>query len=181
VVVQRLEPRQTEEQHLMLKIRIIRTFMGAVLTFALAGPVQAQSRDIVDTAVAAGSFKTLAAALQAAGLVSTLKGAGPFTVFAPTDEAFAKLPAGTLDDLLKPENKQKLVSILTYHVVSGKVMAADVVKMRSAKAVSGDTMAITAASGGVKVNQANVVKTDIAASNGVIHVVDAVILPPAGR
>ena len=165
----------------MLKTRIVRMFMGMALTFALAGTAQAQSRDIVDTAVAAGSFKTLAAALQAAGLVSTLKGPGPFTVFAPTDEAFAKLPAGTLDDLLKPENKQKLVSILTYHVVSGKVMAADVVKMQSAKAVSGDAIAVAVANGGVKVNQANVVKTDIAASNGIIHVIDAVILPPAGR
>ncbi|MEO7192382.1 MAG: fasciclin domain-containing protein [Vicinamibacterales bacterium] len=165
----------------MFKTRIVRTGMGLALTLALAGTAQAQGKDIVDTAVAAGSFKTLAAALQAAGLVTTLKGAGPFTVFAPTDEAFAKLPAGTVEDLLKPENKQKLTRILTYHVVSGKVMAGDVVKMQSAKALSGDTIAVVTSNGAVKVNQANVVKTDIAASNGVIHVIDAVMLPPAGK
>jgi uncharacterized surface protein with fasciclin (FAS1) repeats len=134
-------------------------------------------KDIVDTAVAAGSFKTLAKALDAAGLVGTLKGAGPFTVFAPTDEAFAKLPAGTLDSLLKPENKGKLRSILTYHVVAGKVMAADVVKMQAAKSVSGETLTIAARDGGVTVNDAHVVKADIAASNGVIHVIDTVLLP----
>lgn len=139
--------------------------------------VQAQEKDIVDTAVSAGSFKTLAAALQAADLVTTLKGAGPFTVFAPTDEAFAKLPAGTVENLLKPENKAKLRRLLTYHVVSGKVMASDVVKLRSAKAVSGDTVKIATRDGGVTVDQANVVKTDIGASNGVIHVLDAVIMP----
>jgi len=134
-------------------------------------------KDIVDTAVAAGSFKTLAAALKAAGLVDTLKGPGPFTVFAPTDEAFAKLPAGTVEDLLKPENKAKLTRILTYHVVSGKVMAADVMKMKTAKAVSGDTLTISTRDGGVMVNTAKVAKTDIAASNGVIHVIDTVIIP----
>ena len=134
-------------------------------------------KDIVDTAVAAGSFKTLAKALQAADLVETLKGAGPFTVFAPTDEAFAKLPAGTLDALLKPENKPKLQRILTSHVVAGKVMAADVVKTSSAKAVSGDTLTIASRDGGVTVDGAKVVKTDIAATNGVIHVIDSVILP----
>jgi uncharacterized surface protein with fasciclin (FAS1) repeats len=133
--------------------------------------------DIVDTAVAAGSFKTLARALQAADLVQTLKGAGPFTVFAPTDEAFAKLPAGTLDTLLKPENKAKLQRILKAHVVAGKVMAADVVKISSAKAVSGDMLAIASRAGGVTVEGAKVVKTDIAATNGVIHVIDSVILP----
>jgi uncharacterized surface protein with fasciclin (FAS1) repeats len=134
-------------------------------------------KDIVDTAVAAGSFKTLAAALQAAGLVDTLKGAGPFTVFAPTDEAFAKLPAGTVENLLKPENKDKLKRILTYHVVSGKVMAADVMKMKTAKSVSGDSITIAARDGGVMVNQAKVVKADITATNGVIHVIDTVIMP----
>ncbi|MCX7054428.1 MAG: fasciclin domain-containing protein [Proteobacteria bacterium] len=133
--------------------------------------------DIVDTAVAAGSFKTLATALAAAGLVETLKGPGPFTVFAPTDEAFAKLPAGTLESLLKPENKAKLAGILTYHVVAGKVMAADVVKLTSAKTVNGQSVKIAVDGGKVKVDGATVVKTDIAASNGVIHVIDAVLLP----
>ena len=131
----------------------------------------------MDTAVAAGSFKTLAKALAAADLVQTLKGPGPFTVFAPTDEAFAKLPAGTIEMLLKPENKAKLQRILTYHVVAGKVMASEVVKMRSAKAVSGDTIAIAMRDSVVMVDNAQVVKTDIAVSNGVIHVIDAVILP----
>jgi uncharacterized surface protein with fasciclin (FAS1) repeats len=135
------------------------------------------SADIVDTAVAAGSFTTLATALKAAGLVETLKGPGPFTVFAPTDEAFAKLPAGTLESLLKPENKAKLAGILTYHVVSGKVMAADVVKLTSAKTVNGQSVKIAVDGGKVKVDGANVIKTDVGASNGVIHVIDAVLLP----
>ncbi len=153
--------------------------LAALLVVASAQtPASAQTRkDIVDTAVAAGSFKTLAAALQAAGLVDTLKGKGPFTVFAPTDEAFAKLPAGTVESLLKPENKAKLVRLLTYHVVAGKVMAADVVKVTSAKAVSGDTISVKVARGGVTVDSAKVVKTDIAATNGVIHVIDTVIMP----
>jgi len=142
---------------------------------------QAPSKDIVETAVAAGSFTTLAKALQAAGLVETLKGKGPFTVFAPTDEAFAKLPAGTLDALLKPENKAKLTRILTSHVVAGKVGSAQVVKMKSAKAVSGVTLAITTSGKTVMVDNATVVKTDIAASNGIIHVIDSVIVPPDGR
>lgn len=137
----------------------------------------AAKKDIVDTAVAAGSFKTLAAALGAGGLVETLKSKGPFTVFAPTDEAFAKLPKGMVEDLLKPENKAKLVKILTYHVVAAKVLAADVVKLSSAKTVEGSEVKITVADGKVKVNDANVVKTDIATSNGVIHVIDSVILP----
>jgi len=136
-----------------------------------------ETRDIVDTAVAAGSFGTLAKALAAADLVDTLKGAGPFTVFAPTDAAFAKLPAGTVESLLKPENKAKLRRILTYHVVSGKVLAADVVKMHSAKAVSGDTITVAAKGGSVTVDNARVVKTDILATNGVIHVIDTVIMP----
>ena len=137
----------------------------------------ADAKDIVDTAVAAGSFKTLAKALAAADLVTTLKGDGPFTVFAPTDDAFAKLPAGTLEMLLQPENKAKLQRILTYHVVAGKVMAADVKKMTSAKAVSGDLLTIAARNGSVMADNSRVVKTDIAASNGVIHVIDTVLMP----
>jgi uncharacterized surface protein with fasciclin (FAS1) repeats len=137
-------------------------------------------KDIVDTAVGAGTFKTLAAALGAAELVSTLKGAGPFTVFAPTDEAFAKLPAGTVETLLKPENKGKLKEILLLHVVPGSVYAADVVKLTEAKTAGGKTVMIST-DGGVKVGtatgKANVTKTDIKTSNGVIHVIDAVILP----
>ncbi len=134
-------------------------------------------KDIVDTAVSAGSFNTLVSAVKAADLVDTLKGAGPFTVFAPTDEAFAKLPQGTLEDLLKPENKAKLQAILTYHVVAGKVMAADVTKMASAKTVNGQMLTIAANNGAVTVNNAKVAKTDIETSNGVIHVIDTVVLP----
>jgi uncharacterized surface protein with fasciclin (FAS1) repeats len=133
--------------------------------------------DIVDTAVAAGSFKTLAAALTAAGLVDTLKGKGPFTVFAPTDEAFSKLPAGTVESLLKPENREKLIAILTYHVVSGKVLAKDVVKLKSAKTVNGKEVTVKVGDAGVMVDGAKVVATDIETSNGVIHVIDSVILP----
>jgi uncharacterized surface protein with fasciclin (FAS1) repeats len=137
-------------------------------------------RDIVDTAVGAGTFKTLAAALTAADLVTTLKGDGPFTVFAPTDEAFAKLPAGTLESLLKPENKEKLKEILLLHVVPGAVYAADVVKVKDAKTAGGKTVSISAADGvkvGTATGMSKVVKTDIKAKNGVIHVIDAVILP----
>jgi transforming growth factor-beta-induced protein len=134
--------------------------------------------DIVDTAVGAGMFNTLVAAVKAAGLVETLKGDGPFTVFAPTDEAFAKLPAGTVENLLKPENKDMLVKILTYHVVSGKVMAADVVKLKSAKTVQGQLVKIKVKKGGVMLNKTTkVVKTDITTSNGVIHVIDSVLMP----
>ena len=132
--------------------------------------------DIVDTAIA-GHFTTLVAAVKAAGLVDTLKGPGLFTVFAPTDEAFAKLPAGTLDSLLKPENKAKLQKILTYHVVAGKVMAADVMKLSSAKTVEGENVAISVKNGGVMVDNAHVTKADIMTSNGVIHVIDTVLLP----
>ena len=133
--------------------------------------------DIVDTAVAAGKFGTLVAAVQAAGLVETLKGAGPFTVFAPTDDAFAKLPAGTVEDLLKPENKAKLVAILTYHVLPGKVMAADIAgKTMHVKTVEGSEVAVDATLG-VKVDGATVVIADVAASNGVIHAIDQVIMP----
>ena len=124
----------------------------------------------------AGNFKTLVTAVKAAGLVETLQGPGPFTVFAPTDEAFAKLPKGTVEDLLKPENKEKLVGILTYHVVAGKVMAADVKTMK-AKTVNGPELNIKVGPGRVTVDNANVVKTDVAASNGVIHVIDTVVLP----
>lgn len=145
---------------------------------AFSAPARAADKDIVDTAVAAGDFTTLAAALEAAGLVETLKGAGPFTVFAPTDAAFAKLPAGTVEDLLKPENKDKLTAILTYHVVPGAVMAADVVKLSSAKTVNGADVTIKVDGDTVMVNDATVTATDIAASNGVIHVIDTVILPP---
>ena len=140
---------------------------------ALAAP----KKDIVDTAVGAGDFKTLATALRAAGLVDTLKAAGPFTVFAPTDEAFAKLPPGTLEDLLKPENKQKLISILTYHVVAGDVMAKDVVKLHEAKTVNGQDVKIMVEGGNVKVDNSNVTKTDLQCTNGVIHVIDSVLLP----
>ena len=132
-------------------------------------------KDIVETAIAAGSFKTLATALGAAGLVETLKGAGPFTVFAPTDDAFAKLPAGTVEGLLK--DRAKLTAVLTYHVVPGKVMAADVVKLSRAKTVQGQEIAIRASNGSVHVDNATVVKADIETANGVIHVIDAVILP----
>lgn len=149
------------------------TMLLSVTTSALA----AEKKDIVDTAVAAGNFKTLAAALQAAGLVDTLKGPGPFTVFAPTDEAFAKLPAGTVEELLKPENKEKLVAILTYHVVPGRVMAKDVMKLNSAKTVNGKSVSISDRNGAVMVDNAKVVQADIACSNGVIHVIDSVILP----
>jgi uncharacterized surface protein with fasciclin (FAS1) repeats len=137
----------------------------------------AQKSDIVDTAVAAGSFNTLAAALTAAGLVDTLKGDGPFTVFAPTDEAFAKLPAETLESLLKPENKQQLTDILTYHVVAGKVKAKKVVKMDSIETIEGSDIAIRVEDGTVYVDNAKVVKTDVYASNGVIHVIDTVLIP----
>lgn len=143
-----------------------------------AKPAQSQAQgDIIDTAVAAGQFTTLAAALKAAGLVDTLKGAGPFTVFAPTDAAFAALPAGTVDELLKPENKDKLVAILTYHVVPGSVPASRVAGMDSATTVNGDTVDIRSAGGGVTVDGARVVMADVGASNGVIHVVDKVLMP----
>ena len=145
-----------------------------------AATARAAENDIVDTAVDAGQFQTLAAALSAADLVETLKGPGPFTVFAPTDEAFAKLPDGTVEDLLKPENKDRLTAILTYHVVSGEVMAADVVKMSEAETVNGETVNIAVEGGTVMINDAKVAASDIEASNGVIHVIDAVILPPEG-
>jgi len=150
--------------------------LAMVLTFG-ANALAAPKQDIVDTAIAAGSFKTLVAAIQAAGLVDTLKGKGPFTVFAPTDAAFAKLPAGTVQDLLKPENKAKLVAILTYHVVAGDVTSKEVVKLTEAKTVEGQTVKISVHDGKVMINNATVVKADIAASNGVIHVIDTVLIP----
>jgi transforming growth factor-beta-induced protein len=157
--------------------------MKRLLTHVLAGAFAltvfsstASAADIVETAVA-GNFNTLVAAVKAAGLVDTLKGPGPFTVFAPTDEAFAKLPAGTLESLLKPENKAKLQSILTYHVVAGQVSASEVVKLHSAKTLEGQNIAIKTMNDQVKVGNANVIKTDIMTSNGVIHVIDSVLLP----
>ncbi len=156
---------------------IRRTFLALTAATAFAMPAFAQDKDIVDTAVAAGSFNTLATALTAAGLVETLKGEGPFTVFAPTDAAFAALPAGTVEDLLKPENKDKLVAILTYHVVPGKVMSTDLTEGMKAKTVNGAEVTITL-EGGPKVNGAVISMPDVAASNGVIHVIDSVILPP---
>jgi uncharacterized surface protein with fasciclin (FAS1) repeats len=141
-----------------------------------SGEAAEATSDIVDTAVAAGSFSTLAAALQAAGLVETLKGEGPFTVFAPTDEAFAALPEGTVENLLRPENREQLVAVLTYHVVAGDVRAADVVNLSEATTVQGGTLAIDA-SNGVRVNGATVTQADVVCSNGVIHVIDTVLLP----
>jgi uncharacterized surface protein with fasciclin (FAS1) repeats len=149
--------------------------LAGAIALTLASSI-ASAADIVDTAVA-GKFNTLVAAVKAAGLVDTLKGPGPFTVFAPTDEAFAKLPPGTLEMLLKPENKAKLQRILKYHVVAGKVMAQDVMGLHSAKTVEGQNVTIDTMNGGVMVNNAHVIKTDIVASNGVIHVIDAVMLP----
>lgn len=155
-----------------------RTYLALTAAVLMTGPAFAggHSKDIVDTAVGAGSFGTLVAAVQAAGLVDTLKGDGPFTVFAPTDEAFAALPAGTVEDLLKPENKDKLTAILTYHVVAGKVMSTDLSNGMMATTVQGSDVKIMT-EGGVTVNGANVVQADVEASNGVIHVIDAVILP----
>ncbi|MGB8224326.1 MAG: fasciclin domain-containing protein [Polyangiales bacterium] len=173
----------------------LRTILAPLLTLALLGacskdatPVtttaakeaatqQVGEPNIVTVAASAGDFNTLVAALKAAGLVETLQGDGPFTVFAPTDEAFAKLPAGTVDSLLLPENKAKLVAILTYHVVPGEVLAADVVKLSSADTVEGQPLSIRVDDGGIQVNGAHVTATDVMASNGVIHVIDSVLIP----
>lgn len=157
---------------------------GYAFTVNAAGHTEAKAAmaapgDVVDVAVGAGSFNTLVAAIKAAGLVEALKGKGPFTVFAPTDAAFAALPAGTLDDLLKPANKEKLKSILLYHVVPGKVMSGDLKGTINAATLQGKNATIIAAAGGVTVNGAKVVTADVGASNGVIHVIDAVLLPPA--
>lgn len=162
------------------RILVITATLMATLSFML--PVKAHEHgmmkaDIVDVATENGSFNTLVAAVKAADLVDTLKGEGPFTVFAPTDDAFAKLPDGTIDMLLMPENKDKLVSILTYHVVPGKVMAADVVKLDKATTVQGQDVMIKTMGDKVMVNDANVIATDVKAKNGVIHVIDTVIMP----
>lgn len=159
----------------MKRLAIVLCALFAVSAFA---GEHGRKKDVVDVAVSAGSFKTLATALQAAGLVDTLKGPGPFTVFAPTDDAFAALPKGTLDKLLLPENKAKLQQVLTYHVVSGRLNAAQVVKLTSSGTVNGASLSIVTSANGVRVGDANVVKTDIPASNGVIHVIDRVLLPP---
>lgn len=150
--------------------------LAAATLLSFSAVAYEKGKTIVDVAAGNPDFSTLVTAVKAAGLVETLSGDGPFTVFAPTNEAFAKLPAGTVEDLLKPENKEKLVAVLTYHVVPGKVMAADVVKLDSAKTVNGKAVDIDTASG-VKVDNATVTATDVAASNGVIHVIDTVILP----
>lgn len=153
---------------------------AALVTIGSPRPAYAEAAkpmDIVDTAVAAGQFNTLAAALKAAGLVDTLKGKGPFTVFAPTDEAFAKLPKGTVEDLLKPENKDKLTAILTYHVVAAKIMAADVKDGTTCKTVNGKNLIASVKEGKVMIGNATIAKVDIAATNGVIHVIDTVLLP----
>ena len=157
----------------ILTVALLTIFLSASALIAGSQP----KMDIVDTAVGAGSFNTLVAAVQAAGLADTLKGEGPFTVFAPTDDAFAKLPAGTVEDLLKPENKDKLAAILTYHVVSGKVMAKDVMTMKEAKTVNGGMVMISMDADTVMVDNAKVVQADVECSNGVIHVIDTVILP----
>lgn len=152
----------------------------SVSVSAIAGDgstTQEAKPDLVDTAVAAGQFNTLAAALDAADLIGTLKGAGPFTVFAPTDEAFSKLPEGTVESLLMPENREQLIAVLTYHVVPGKVMAEDVVGLSEAKTVQGSDIEIAVIDGSVRIDHATVIAADISASNGVIHVIDAVILP----
>lgn len=154
--------------------------LGLALSLGFSGVVKADGeakKDIVEVAVSAGSFKTLVAALKAADLVDTLKGKGPFTVFAPTDEAFAKLPSGTVESLLKPENKKKLVAVLTYHVVAGSVNAEKVSSMKSAKTVNGKALKISAKDGSVMIDKAKVTSTDIKASNGIIHIIDSVVLP----
>jgi uncharacterized surface protein with fasciclin (FAS1) repeats len=158
--------------------RIRDVMLATAVSVAMGvGTVAAKAADIVDTAASAGDFKTLVAAIEAAGLVETLKGKGPFTVFAPTDAAFAKLPAGTLEDLLKPENKDKLTAILTYHVVAGKIMSADIAgKTEMVETVEGDKLTVDAMKG-VKIDNATVTSADIEASNGVIHVIDTVLLP----
>lgn len=160
-----------------MKTRILVGFCACVALLAAVRPSLAGQKDIVETALGAGSFKTLATALTKADLVETLKGKGPFTVFAPTDDAFAKLPKKTLQDLLKPENRAQLVSILTYHVVPDRVEASQVVKINKAKTVNGQQIQIKTTGGKVMIDSANVIKTDIRCSNGIIHVIDSVIMP----
>jgi uncharacterized surface protein with fasciclin (FAS1) repeats len=161
------------------RISLFLLLFGFMMTASVPRQAVASDKDIVETAVAAGSFKTLATALTEAGLIETLKGKGPFTVFAPTDEAFAKIPKADLDKLLK--DKEALTKVLLYHVVSGKVMSSDVVKLKSAKTVEGSDVKIAVDGTTVMVNQAKVVTVDVEASNGVIHVIDSVIMPPAGK
>ena len=159
--------------------RISKIVFGALIAFfALSTSVKAQSKDIVDLAVGNDNLKTLVAAVKAGGLVDVLKGDGPFTVFAPTDEAFAALPKGTLEMLLKPENKDKLVAILTYHVVSGKVMSSDLSNGQQAGTVQGQKVSVSINGSTVKINDAKVIAADVKAKNGVVHVIDKVILPP---
>jgi transforming growth factor-beta-induced protein len=188
-VVKQFEIKTVQGQPVLVKVDGDKVFINnaqVIITDVRAGngiihvidAVILPPKDIVDTAAGDARFKTLVAAVQAAGLVETLKGEGPFTVFAPTDQAFAKLPAGTLDELLKPENKQKLTDILTYHVVSGKVYAKDVVNLKEATTVLGKNVTIKVMDGKVYINDAQVIITDILCSNGVIHVIDTVILPP---
>jgi len=166
-----------------MKARNILASAAAVALMGYGAPTFAQSYmqestpDIVEVATAAGSFNTLVAAVKAAGLVETLQGKGPFTVFAPTDEAFSKLPEGTVEELLKPENKEKLQAILTYHVVPGRVMAKDVAGINSAETVQGQSLTVSIENGTPMVDNAKIIQTDIAASNGVIHVIDSVVIP----
>lgn len=161
----------------MSGLLMVVTLLASTVVFAGGYGKKGYSKDIVDIAAGSEDFATLVAAVKAAGLVDTLKGDGPFTVFAPTNAAFAKLPEGTVENLLKPENRDQLVNILTYHVVAGKVLAKDVVKLSSAPTVQGSSASVKVSNGGVMIDNANVVKTDIKASNGVIHVIDSVILP----
>lgn len=153
--------------------------VGLTLSSVTARAEEKPAKDVVATAVEAGKFKTLVAAVQAAGLVETLQGKGPFTVFAPTDEAFAKLPAGTVENLLKPENKDQLVAVLKYHVVAGRVTSAELLKAKEAKSLQGGVLKASVDQGKAKVNTSNIVAVDIGTSNGVIHVIDSVLLPPA--
>lgn len=159
--------------------KTLRTLFAVCTMVFFTVQAQAQSKDIVDLAVGNDNLKTLVAAVKAGGLVETLKGEGPFTVFAPTDEAFAALPEGTLEMLLKPENKDKLISILTYHVVPGKVMSTDLSNGQKAKTVQGESVKVAIGGNGVKISGAKVVAADVKAKNGVVHVIDKVILPPS--
>jgi uncharacterized surface protein with fasciclin (FAS1) repeats len=176
-----LHPKIQKKIQRRKNMRVFKTALVALaLTLGIASSARSESlpdKDIVEVAASAGSFKTLVAAVQAAGLVNVLKGEGPLTVFAPTDEAFAKLPAGTVENLLKPENKDKLIAVLTYHVVPGRVTAGEVINLSSAKTVNGAALRISAKDGKVMVDNARVTATDIMASNGVIHVIDSVVLP----
>jgi uncharacterized surface protein with fasciclin (FAS1) repeats len=164
---------------IMRSVAVLAVVAAAFVNPAFADNYGKGKKNIVETAVAAGSFNTLVAAVKAVGLVEALSAPGPLTVFAPTDEAFAKLPAGTVESLLKPENKDKLTAILTYHVVAGKVPASEAMKLSSAKTLQGGTLALNVKDGALFVNESKVLAADVAASNGVIHVIDTVLLPPA--